>query len=323
MAKCLFPNCEFVCQNWNQLNSDKYDVILNASAIHYADDQKKFLDLLMSKLAPNGTLILEIGVAPGEGSEFIEVTRSIDKRFFPTKAKLKEMLADYAYKFISRSVPQVGDPTPREVYHIAHKLPYAILAMDDPHAGKSFTIKNIFKANIKIISGDVLYYQVAEGKCEAPQAIRDIILKNSKDMDCGKITYMICKNGLLGALCAWIAQLGQKRDFILDMYIPSMLRNIVMQGLEMAGYYVVNIQLQKAISRPRKEEKVPQDSCYRHFKHLQKEFMINEEDYLAANPDVAQALKQGRISSALAHYIFHGRKEGRKRSLTEEKNLSD
>ena len=65
-------------------------------------------------------------------------------------------------------------------------------------------------------------------------------------------------------------------------------------------------------------ETAPRESCYRYVRHLQKEFMINEEEYLAANPDVAEALKAGKITSALAHYIFHGRKEGRKRSPAEK-----
>lgn len=57
-AKILFPNCEFICESWDDLGAEKYDVILNASAIHYAKDQKEFLDLLISRLKPGGTLIL-------------------------------------------------------------------------------------------------------------------------------------------------------------------------------------------------------------------------------------------------------------------------
>lgn len=45
--------------------------------------------------------------------------------------------------------------------------------------------------------------------------------------------------------------------------------------------------------------------------------MINEKDYLAANPDVAEALRAGVIRNAFEHYIFHGRAEGRKRAPDE------
>lgn len=314
MASALFPDCDFICQNWDLLAPEKYDVILNASAIHYASDQKKFLDLLMSRLETHGTLVLEIGVAPGEKNEFVEVTRSIDKRFFPTKAKLHEMLKDYAFKFVSHSVAQAGDPVAREVYHISHKLPYAILALDDPFSGKTFTIESIFRENIKRISGDVLYYEVANGSREAPATIKEIIVNRPMPLDCGLITFLICKNGLITDLALWLAGIAGHENFILDMFMPTAVRQTLAKAFEAAGFFVVNISLQKAVSRPRALEKAPKDSCYRYLKHLQKEFLINEKEYLEANPDVAQALAEGRITSALAHYIFCGKREKRKRS---------
>ena len=285
VAKKLFPGCTFLCEDWENLGEERYDVILNASAIHYARDQKKFLDLLMSRLRPGGTLVLEIGVAPGEESEFREVKRSIDTRLFPTRAKLEEMLSGYAYKLISRSVAQAGDPIPREVYHISHKLPYAILALDDPHAGKSFTVGEIFKLGIRRISGDVLYYEVAHGTRTAPAAVTSIVLANKTDMECCAITCQIFKQGLFREFCQWLADTAGQKDFILDMYIPSPVRQAVATFLESRGYYVVNVQLQKAASRPRAKERAPRGSCARYMDHLRREFMIDEEEYLAANPD--------------------------------------
>lgn len=323
VARCLFPQCTFLCQDWDDLGEETYDVILNASAIHYAKDQKAFIDLLMSRLKPRGTLILEIGVAPGDSNEFVEVTRAIDKRLFPTKAKLFEMLDGYAIKFISRSAPQPGDPIPREVYHISHKLPYAILALDNPHAGKTFTIKEILNPDIKRIPGDRLYFEVADGRREGPAFLRELLEQNKPERDCGFITYLICKNNFFEEFCRWLAHIGGQENFILDMYIPASFRQPMARYLEKAGYYVVNLQLQKAVSRPRAEERAPRDACLRYVRHLREEFMINEEDYLAANPDVAEALKAGKITGALAHYIFHGRKEGRKRTPEKKGAPSD
>ncbi|MBD5627778.1 MAG: methyltransferase domain-containing protein [Desulfovibrio sp.] len=314
MAKTLFPGCTFLCEDWENLGEERYDVILNASAIHYAKDQKKFLDLLMSRLNPGGTLVLEIGVAPGKAKEFVEVRRSIDTRLFPTRAKLEEMLEGYAFKLISRSVPQAGDPIPREVYHISHKLPYAILALDDPHAGKSFTVREIFRPGIRRISGDMLYYEVADGSREAPPAVTETVLDNRVDMDCCAITCQVFKKGLFREFCQWLAETAGQEDFILDMYMPAPVRPAVAGFLESRGYYVVNVQLQKALSRPRAREMAPRGSCGRYMEHLRREFMINEEDYLAANPDVAEALRAGHIRSAFEHYIFHGRAEGRRRA---------
>jgi predicted SAM-dependent methyltransferase len=42
-----------------------------------------------------------------------------------------------------------------------------------------------------------------------------------------------------------------------------------------------------------------------------KEFIFNEVEYLAANPDVAAAVKEGKFHSGLEHYDIYGEKEGR------------
>lgn len=315
MARILFPGCDFICEDWNSLSAEQYDVILCASAIHYADDQEKLIEMLMNRLKPDGTFVLEIGVAPGEGNEFAEIKRSIDTRYFPTRLKLEEMLKKYAWKLISRSAPQPGDPIPRMVYHISHKLPYAILLMDDPHAGKTYTISEIFKSRLKRISGDKLYYMVRERSVPAPEKIREIIDNNSETMDCGFITYQICRNNLFTEFCQWLDKTAEHESFILDMYIPASQRQKLASFMEKQGYYTITVSLQKAVSHPRAQERPPQEGPYRYYRHLKEEFMVNEEEYKKANPDVAKALEEGRITSALAHYIFHGRKEGRKRSL--------
>lgn len=313
VARALFPGCQFICQDWDNLGEEKYDVILNASAIHYARDQKALIELLVSRLEPHGTLVLEIGVAPGDENRFVEVKRSIDTRLFPTQAKLEEMLAGYAWKAIDWSVPQAGDPIPRQVVHISRKLPYAILLLDDPFSGKSYTARHIFREGMRIVSGDALYKDILNGKQEAPPIIKKIIADNRARQDWSYITSLICGFGQFPVYCKWLAELMGHEDFVLDMYIPADRRETMARILEREGYYVVNVNLQKAVSRPRVQEKRPPDSCYRYLKYLREEFVINEEEYLAANPDVAKALAEGKITGALAHYIFHGRKEGRKR----------
>ena len=66
----------------------------------------------MEKLSRNGVLILEIGIAEGNDSDWVEVKRSIDTRYFPTQHKVNNILSDYAYKFMGESSPQIGDPIP-------------------------------------------------------------------------------------------------------------------------------------------------------------------------------------------------------------------
>ena len=167
-ARLWFEECSFGCQSWEELGPEKYDLILCLSAIHYAKDQQQLLDLLMSRLKPGGLLALELGIAPGEADEFVAVKRSIDSRFFPTKLKLRNMLAPYTFKYIGPSVDQAGDPLPRHVYHISHALPLAVLFLDEHYSGKTRVAERILSPTLQRLSGDAIYRRIAEGKLEAP-----------------------------------------------------------------------------------------------------------------------------------------------------------
>ncbi len=87
-AKARFPDCQFFDQSWEQLPEGKFDVILLASALHYAEDQAALIHRLMDSLQDDGTLVLEIGLAPSGESEWVRVKRSIDERLFPSRGKL-------------------------------------------------------------------------------------------------------------------------------------------------------------------------------------------------------------------------------------------
>src|SRR3546814_15909738 len=58
-ARARFPACEFHQQGWEQLPDGLFDVILLASALHYADDQAALMHRLVERLTPNGVLVLE------------------------------------------------------------------------------------------------------------------------------------------------------------------------------------------------------------------------------------------------------------------------
>lgn len=322
IAQALFPQCDFMCKDWYDLGSYQYDVITCLSAIHYADDQKKFLDFLMSKLKPGGTLVLEIGVAPGDEDDWVKVKRSIDTRLFPTQKKLESMFQGYIVKFIRRSVSQIGDPVPRWVYHISHKLPVAILLLDDPHAGKTSISKHIFKDEIMKISGDTFFYEIYTDQRTAPSEITAIIKNEKMHRNWGHVAWEICQSGLLPQLCqSIVADIGHN-DFILDMFIPRSDRGKLCNILEEMGYYVVDVQLQKARSHPRMKEKAPTGSCKKYFEHLHQEFVIDEKEYLAANPDVARAVAVGSFPNGQTHYLYYGKKEGRMRAPQVQEDLS-
>src|SRR3546814_17417243 len=69
-ARARFPACEFHQQGWEQLPDGLFDVILLASALHYADDQAALMHRLVERLTPNGVLVLELGIASSEKSEW-------------------------------------------------------------------------------------------------------------------------------------------------------------------------------------------------------------------------------------------------------------
>lgn len=216
-----------------------------------------------------------------------------------------------------QSVSQTGDPVPRQIYHITRKLPYAILLLDDPFAGKTFTRKEIFNPDIQSISGDALIWGVFSGDVDAPESIKELINENFASRDCSLIAYLICKAGLIDEYCAWISKIAKGESFILDSYFPASRRSLLCESMERAGFFVVNIQIQKALSRPREREKAPSGAPDGYRRYLEENYLVNEEDYLEANPDVAKAVAEGRMPGGLFHYIFYGRREGRKRAASD------
>ena len=128
---------DFDCRTWDALPSEKFDVILLLSALHYAEDQSAMIQRLVEHLTPKGVLILEAGVVDEETSSIVTVARAIDIVSFPTFGKMKEWLAPYAWKLMGSSVEQKGDPIPRKVFHIQRFRKEVILLLGAGHTGKT------------------------------------------------------------------------------------------------------------------------------------------------------------------------------------------
>ena len=76
-------------------------------------------------------------------------------------------------------------------------------------------------------------------------------------------------------------------------------------------FFVVDVALCNSRSHPHeKAASNAEENCRRYLEYLQKDFLVNEDDYLAANPDVAHAITRGRIPNAQYHYWNFGRREG-------------
>ncbi|MDR2892703.1 MAG: class I SAM-dependent methyltransferase [Deltaproteobacteria bacterium] len=310
----LFPECSFACMSWDDLGPEKFDVILCISALHYAKDQQKLIALLMDRLAPGGLLVLEIGIAPGEEDAFVEVQRSIDTRLFPTRKKVASMLVPYVSKELGQSIRQGGDPLPRFIYHVTHARPYAVTFLDGHYAGKTSTIAALLRPEIRRVSGDVIYSKIVTGALAVSDPLREKVtyVPGTTHIDSVIVTRNICEQGLLPDLLAVFQGAAEGKDFILDHFIPLAYRPDVHAILHASGYFVVDASLFEAAHQPWTRKRLPFKQYEAYTRCLEQRYAINEADYLAANPDVAIAVAEGRMPSGQYHYMHFGKKEKRK-----------
>lgn len=246
-ARRRFPDCEFHQQGWDALPQGKFDVILLASALHYADDQPALIRALVDRLTANGTLVLELGVASSRNAQWVKVKRDMDVRLFPSMPMLKKVLADYAWKWMGPSIAQDGDPVARHVIHVSHRLPVAYLLMQPPGYGKSSLASRLFPAaGVQVVSGDQKIGEVASGKRAAPEALRAAIQADYSPFRIDQTIRRIFDDGLGGDLVAlWLAD-AATGDVALDVYVPSMFHAEVEQLLKGRGYFPVRLGWERA-----------------------------------------------------------------------------
>lgn len=239
-AQARFPDCEFHCQGWDCLPDGPFDVILLASALHYADDQPALLRRLVDHLAPDGVLVLELGLVSSRKSEWVKVTRGIDERWFPSMLKLREILSDYAPKAMGPSVMQAGDPVPRYVVHVSRRRPVAWLLMQPSTWGKTTLAKSLFvRAGVNLISGDVQIKRIAKGDIDVSPALRQLVAEEFSIYFISRTVENVFAKGLGQDLVAtWLAA-ANGLDFALDGYIPAAFHEEVRRQLIEAGYLPV------------------------------------------------------------------------------------
>ena len=250
-ARQRFPDCEFLQQDWDHIPNGPFDVILLASSLHYADDQALLIQNLMNELPADGTLVLELGVHPKSGSEWIQVKRAIDERFFPTLGKLEEVLKPYAWKRMSTSVPQPGDPIPRYVFHIRPRKPVAYLLMEPPAFGKSTISREVFqRAAIKVVSGDAIISRIAEGTLIAPADLTALIQRDYSPLRIDQVILNIGKAGLLSSLVRLFLQEASRLDFSLDAFVPRDFHGEVARLISNDGYMTVRLTWERVGEDP-------------------------------------------------------------------------
>ena len=310
-AKKWFPRCRFHCGSWDSFVDTGFDVVLLLSALHYAQDQQQSLDSLMRRLDTEGVLVLELGIAPGADDVFVTVQRQIDTRQFPTWAKLRSMLRNYTYKIIGPSVDQAGDPVPRYVVHVRHKKPVGILLLGNAYSGKSFLSKTIFREGLPVISGDILLMELSKGEKPAPAALGDFLQGKPLD-NLASLMLGLCHAGLLRCYTDVILQVADHKDFVFEGFVPENFHREFMENLHDRGIYVVDVAVYSAMRNPLALPVPSEETLVEFVEFLKAKFGFDEEAYLAANPDVAEAVVNKTVRSGFAHYVYLGRRENRK-----------
>lgn len=245
-ARARFPTCEFVHQSWDELPDAKFDAILLASALHYAEDQPDLLRRLIKRLKPDGVLILELGIVSSKKSEWVRVKRGDDYRLFPTMPLLREILKDYAWKWMGPSVSQSGDPVARHVLHISAKRPIAYLLLQPPAYGKSSIASSLFApGHVPVISGDDLIDRAAKNELSAPPRLQGVLARDYSPFALDETIRRLFEEGLGEELIElWLSQVP-RGDFALDAYIPVEHHGAVEEVLSRAGYLPVLLRWER------------------------------------------------------------------------------
>jgi SAM-dependent methyltransferase len=245
-ARRRFPACEFLCSDWTHLPDERFDVILLASSLHYAEDQAAMVRKLVDMLAPDGVLVLEIGIASSPKAEWTRVKRGIDERYFPSMPQLREVLSDYAWKWMGKSVPQAGDPIGRHVIHVSRRRPAAYLLMQPPGYGKSSIARRLFlPSGVQVVSGDELISEIAEGKREASAKLSECLARDYSPFHIDKTIHRAFDAGLADELVMLWTSVAGDGDFALDAYVPAGHQEQVENELLRHGYLPITLRWEK------------------------------------------------------------------------------
>lgn len=246
-AQRRYPECEFVLGEWDALPTGPFDVVLLASAIHYAEDQPDLIRRLVDLLTHDGVLVIEMGLVSSAKSEWRRVKRGDDERMFPSMKMLEEVLAPYAWKWMGPSVDQAGDPVKRHVIHVMRRRPVAYLLMQPPGYGKTTIAAGLFKkAGVVRVSGDELVLQVARQQLAAPSALYRLLAKDFSPFRIDASIRKIFDAGQGAALVKVFADAAGGGDFALDAYVPEGCHAEVEKCVADAGYLPVRLHWERA-----------------------------------------------------------------------------
>lgn len=245
-ARKKFPYCEFIPGGWDALPEGRFDVILLASTLRPDEDLSALVRTLVARLTQDGVLVLEIGVASSQKSEWVRITRGTEQRHFPSMPLLRDALQGYAWKWMGPSVVREGDPVKRQVFHVSRARPIAYLLMQPPAHGKTSIARALFGApgapGVPVVSGDELVARIAVGKQAASAELSTLLAEGYSPFHLDAAIRKAFDGGHGAELVqACIARAGDG-DFALDMYVPGERHALVEKLLKDAGYLPVRLR---------------------------------------------------------------------------------
>lgn len=250
-ARERFPDCDFLAQSWDHLPDGEFDTILLASALHYAEDQPALIHRLVDKLAPDGVLVIELGIVSSSRDEWVRVKRDIDERSFPTIAKLRHVLREYAWKWMGPSVMQAGDPVARHVIHVRRRLPVAYLLMQPPGYGKTSIAASLFADSaVPVVAGDEILQRIASGEVEAVSELSELVKEKFSPFTIDQLVANLFEAGLGDRLVDVWLQASAGGDFVLDAYVPDQFQPAVQDCIRASGMLPVRLAWERVGAPP-------------------------------------------------------------------------
>lgn len=206
-AKDRFRSLKFMNQSWDDEIEGKFDVILFASAIHYASDQLSTLKKILNSLSDNGVLILELGllkhseIKSEKGYELIERSPGDFKKYTSADHIIKN-LPEYVLRYVGKSVNQSGDHIERYVLHIFKRRKILLFVNGPSYSGKSIFSSSIKDANL--ISFDQILYDFPISKKIHNFNPLVNLISNSKNKNQQEVILLISNNNLLALFLEYI-----------------------------------------------------------------------------------------------------------------------
>jgi len=202
-AQKRFPHIQFINDSWWNIPDAQFDLIFFLSAIHYEPKQRLLLQKLAGHLTTTGTLILECGLGPIHGKAWYSVQRADGIRKYPSFEMFQqELLKPFTVRHVGASIPQLGDPVPRQVFHCRLKQSTALLIVGETNTGKSTLAFSFSESGVPSFHTDVLLSRIAQDERYAWSPVATIVRKmsNASAINFGEIGTTIVKEKLADKL---------------------------------------------------------------------------------------------------------------------------